>query len=220
MYALGANPWGVRLHRPQLSSSLTLYYFEKPTAYGLSTEGLVLQGPLFLMAGKSPLRMPFRPWEEPIPAEQLPKYFRRERGQFVEHRSGEVRVRPEPYEKRLLRVLLLARKNLADVLAREGNLAEAARLYESILRLDPWMAEEVSVVYPLAVVEVGLKRYDLAELRFKKALSLELSAAKRAEAYYFLAALCGNRPEAAEWKAKALASPDLSPELRAKIEGR
>jgi hypothetical protein len=82
------------------------------------------------------------------------------------------------------------------------------------------MEEEPTVVLPLAVLYVGLQQYDKAEARFKQGLELDLTPGKRAEAYYFLTALCGNRPEAAEWKAKALASPDLAPQLRAKLEGR
>jgi tetratricopeptide (TPR) repeat protein len=159
-------------------------------------------------------------WKEPIPAEELPPLFRRARGQFVERTSTQVRVRPEPYEKRFLRVLLLARKNRAAGLFHKGEHAEAARLYESILALDPEMIEEPTVVFPLAILEVSLKRNDRAEARFKSALSLDLEPEQRARAYYFLAALCGSRPEAAEWREKAMASPDLAPELRRMLQGR
>ena len=82
------------------------------------------------------------------------------------------------------------------------------------------MNEEPTVVLPLAVAYVGMQKYEQAEALFKKAFALDLTPAKRAESFYFLAALCGNRPEAAEWRAKALASPDLAPELRQKLEGR
>ena len=63
-------------------------------------------------------------------------------------------------------------------------------------------------------------RVQQAEATFRKALEPDLPPAKRAEAYFFLAALCGDRPEAAQWKAKALASRDLPEPLRAKLEGR
>jgi tetratricopeptide (TPR) repeat protein len=121
---------------------------------------------------------------------------------------------------RLLRVLLLARKNKADALAKKGEFDQAVRLYESILALDLTMKDEPTVLFPLAVLEVGMKRFESAEARFKQALSAGLEGEPRARSYFFLSALCGNRPEAAEWKAKALASPDLVPELRAKLEGR
>ena len=160
------------------------------------------------------------PWKEPVPAEDLPKLFHRERGQFVDKKWFEIKVRPEPYEKRLLRLFLLARKNRADELTREGNPLAAAPLYESIFKLDPWMEEEPTAVLPLATIYVALKKYDQAEAWFKKSLSLDLTRDKRAEVYYFLAALCGDRPEGAQWKEKALQSPDLAPQLRARLEQR
>jgi len=160
-------------------------------------------------------------WKEPLAAEHISRLFRRTRGQFVDRSNPfNTVVRPEPYEKRLLRLLLLARKNQADAEAAKGDLPQAMRLYESILALDPEMREESSVVLPLATVYVGLAQYPKAEATFKKALELDLLPSKRAEVYYFLTALCGDRPEAAEWRAKALASPDLLAPLRAKLEGR
>lgn len=186
-------------------------FFEKPP----SPVHFHADGPLFhggdLWLGR---------WEEPIPAEQLPGLFRRSRGQFVERTATEVRVHPEPYEKRLLRVMLLTRKNWADERAKKGDLAEAARLYETLLALDLSMREDSTVLFPSAILDVGLKRYERAEERFKQALTSGLDGEKRARACYFLSAICGSRPEGAEWKAKALASPDLAPELRAKLEDR
>ncbi|HVR87345.1 MAG TPA: DUF2723 domain-containing protein [Planctomycetota bacterium] len=189
-------------------------YFEKPPSPE-DSKTLRREGPLFHRGEGSP-----GSWTEPLPAEVLPSTFRRSRGQFVERTATEVLVRPEPYEMRLLRVLLLARKHKADALAKKGELDEAARLYESILALDPNMKDEPTVLFPLAILEVGMKRFKSAEARFKQALSAGLEGEPRARAYFFLSALGGNRPEAAEWKAKALASPDLVPELRAKLEGR
>jgi len=162
-----------------------------------------------------------KPWKEPIAAEHVPRFFRRARGQFIDRsRLFEIRVHPEPYENRLLRLLLRARKTQADEDAAAGKLLPASQLYESILALDPEMRQEPTVVQPLAVVYVGLKQYEKAEAMFRRALALDLLPAKRAEAYYFLAALCGARPEAAEWRAKALGSPDLPGGLRSKLEGR
>jgi tetratricopeptide (TPR) repeat protein len=159
-------------------------------------------------------------WKDPFPPESLPGLFRRARGQYVERIGDTVHVRPEPYEKRLLRALLLARKSSAHYQATRGRIAEAARLYESIPALDPDLKDEVSIVFPLAVLDAGLMRLDRAEAGFKKALTLDPEPNIRAQAYYFLALLCGNRPEAAEWRAKALATPQLPQELRGKLEGR
>jgi tetratricopeptide (TPR) repeat protein len=173
----------------------------------------------YVPANETPVDDP-RYWREPMAPEDVIRAFRRERGQFVEPKAGGIRVRPEPYEKRLLRLILLIRRNQALIRTREGNLAEAERLYDSVLALDPWMRDDGTILMPLAVVKAGLQKYDRAEELFKTALTCELEPKRRAEASYFLSALCAGRPEGAEWKAKALASPDLAPELRAKLEGR
>jgi hypothetical protein len=217
----------IRIIAPHRSESVMLNslrfmqdtYFE--SAIG-ARWGYVPAGPLFRKMRKDETLTTFEEWKEPMPAEEIPKLFRRARGQFLERREGEFHVIPEAYEHRLLRALMLARKNKADIRAREGRHAEAAALYESILKLDPWLEQEPTAVYPLAVTYVGLQKYEEAEKTFKKALQLDLDQdpVLRAQAYYFLAALCGNRPEAAEWKAKALASKDLPSELRKKLEGR
>jgi hypothetical protein len=158
-------------------------------------------------------------WREPAVPEEVIKSYRRERGQFVEAHGGTIRVRSEPYEKRLLRLILLMRKNSARAWARtQPKIAEP--LYDSILALDPWTREDADFLMLVAVVKVAMKKYPRAEELFKSALNAEPEPKKRAEAYYFLAALCGDRPEGAEWKAKALADPNLASELRAKLEGR
>ncbi len=180
-------------------------------------------GPLFRYSGSPGPPVDLNYWGEPIRAEEIPKLFRRERGQFVERRDGQVRVRPEPYEKRLLRLLLLSRKNLAWVKSKEGRLDEAAKLYQSILSLDPWLRDDPSILAPLAVVEAGLGKLDDAEARFRKVLALRPDPEAEAQALYFMVALCaanGRNLESAEWKAKALAHPALAPELRAKLQGR
>jgi len=117
-------------------------------------------------------------------------------------------------------VILLIRRNRAALLAKSGQLAEAERLYESIFALDPWTRDDGEFLMSVAVVEAGLGKQSRSEELFKSALAGELSPAKRAEAFFFLTALCGDRPEGAEWKAKALADPNLAPKLRAKLEGR
>jgi len=183
-------------------------YYELPQVLQKEAVTVAAEGPL-IRWGPGPLRE----WPEPVRAEDLPAQFRRARGQSAA-------FRPEAYEMRFLRVLLLARKSLAETRAREGRFPEAAGLLESIFALDPGSKEDASIVFPLAVVDVGMNRFDQAEAHFKTALSGQLTPEQRARAFYFLAALCGSRPEGAEWKARALASPDLAPELRAKLEGR
>ena len=129
------------------------------------------QGAFFKVARESDkLVIDPRHWQESIPAEAVAASCRRARGQFFERREeGITAVRPEPYEKRLLRLLLLARKNLAELRAREGKHAEAAALYESILKLDPWMGEEPTAVLPLATL-CRAQKFEQAEAMFRRRL--------------------------------------------------
>src|SRR5262249_26889732 len=155
-----------------------------------------------------------------IRAEDVARQFRRERGQFVEFSGGEVRVRPEPYEQRLVRPLLLWRKNLAEALVLTGAPdahRRSVELYESILALLPRAREDPSVVCPLAVAYAQLRRYDRAAAVFRDALRLELPGRTRVEAYSFLIRLAlaeGRTLEAGEWRMKALADRALDGESR------
>lgn len=196
-------------------------YAEWPAAVSSPGWSFMPAGSLFKLVRDGQQKIDLKRWREPIPAEEVPALFRRRRGQYVDHtRPGRLSVRPEPYEQRLLRVLLRARANLAFLHTRAGNLPEALRLYESIERLDPDADRDATLHLQFAVCEIGLAKYEPAEKRLKKMLTLDCEERQRAEAYYFLTGLTGARPEAAEWKAKALASPDLAPELRARLQGR
>jgi tetratricopeptide (TPR) repeat protein len=158
-------------------------------------------------------------WDEPIPAEEVPKFYRRARGQNVFWEGGRYHFTPEPYEVRLLRTLLLARRYHALALARDGKLTEAVNLYDSIFRIRPSWRDDAPLAYSVAVLYVGLARYAEAEAAFKRILTLEGSQGFQPQIYYFLTGLCGDRPEAAEWKAKALKHPSLPMELRLKLNG-
>ena len=144
----------------------------------------------------------------------------------MEYRSGEILLKSEAYERRLLRELLRARKNLADWSAQSGTpegLERCVELYESILQLDPWMKEDPGAVVPLARAYYELKRFDRAEPLFRRALELPLPPRIRGHLLVLLAEICeeGKRPgEAARWKAAALAVPELPDELRLRLEGR
>ncbi|HLY73771.1 MAG TPA: DUF2723 domain-containing protein, partial [Planctomycetota bacterium] len=200
-----------------------LWYYERPRfeeSGGKSDQefllpaGPMMRGPLLPGESLDPAI-----WDEPIPAEEVPSLFRRARGQFVHRDLDRLAVHPEPYEMRLLRTLLLARWYHAVVLSREGKLADAARIYESIFRSQPSMRDVPSLAYSAAVVEVGLGRYAAAEAEFKRLLALPVGSDQQARICYFLTGLCGQRPEAAEWRARALANPDLPADLRQKLTG-
>src|SRR6185295_2990219 len=95
----------VDLHSPFVSVTYTgsdhdpldAFYEHVP----LGEVKVVPDGPLLRWQSGTPAK-----WSEPVPAEEFSKLFRRARGQQVERTEAEVRVRPEPYEMRFLRVLL------------------------------------------------------------------------------------------------------------------
>jgi tetratricopeptide (TPR) repeat protein len=209
----------IESHPP--SQGPCLFYYERPpydviqsalsSGENIAPAGAMTRDPLQPKEKADPAM-----WNEPIPAEDVPKLYRRSRGQSFDIDGS---PHPEPYEIRLLRTLLLARQYHAIMLSREGNYREAARLYESILTLQPSLRDDVDYLYDLAVVDVGLGRYPEAEATFKRILNLPRAYRHEYMAYYFLTGLCGNRPEAAEWRAKALKHPNLPMELRLKLSG-
>jgi len=188
---------------------------------------LLPAGALFKVTRPNENRIDLEYWREPIQAEDVAAGFRRARGQFADISDGRLlAVRPEPFEMRLLRILLLGRKNLADVLVRYGGpdaLGRASRLYESILELLPAAREDPIVVVSLAVAYARLKQYDRAENTFRKALDLDLPAATRLDAYASLERMSieqGHADAAAEWRSKALADPRLDESARKALGSR
>lgn len=170
---------------------------------------LVPAGHLLKLVPRDEQRTDPKYWKAPVEPESLPGQYRRERGQYVGRNGADLDLRPEAYERRLLRELLRARKNLADWRALSGTeegQRRCAELYESILALDPWMKEDPGAVVPLARSYFFLKRYDLAEPWLKKSLGLPLPGRIRGQICLLLAEICSaqNRPEeATRWREQA-----------------
>jgi hypothetical protein len=203
-------------------------FFERPPGPDLLRPDwtLIPAGQLLKMTPRGEQRIDPKYWKTPVEPESLPGAYRRERGQYVATQPGGVLLRPEAYERRLLRELLRARKNLADWRALSGTregLERSAELYESILALDPWMKEDPGAVVPLGRAYYGLRRFDRAEPLLRSALDLPLPPRIRGHLFVLLMEICdaGKRPEeAARWKASALAVPELSEDLRRQLQGR
>jgi tetratricopeptide (TPR) repeat protein len=91
--------------------------------------------------GRWPEEPDLRHWAFAAGAEEVPARYRRWRGQ----RNAEIdhvdRIIPEPYERRLLQLMLQARRGLADWNHERGGWREAIGLYESIRALDPEAAD-------------------------------------------------------------------------------
>lgn len=200
-------------------------YFEVPPPTELAGTDLALTpaGPMMQLRPKCSAAMDARFWKAPVEPEDLPALCRRERGQFIEYVPDGVRIGPEAYERRLMRELLRARKFLAEWHGRAADpdrLRRAVELYESILQLDPRSRDDVSVVLPLGVALLRLKQPGRAEPRLRAAVALDLPPALRALATVALVDACrdsGKTREAEEWKARALALPELTDEQRRRL---
>jgi len=139
-----------------------------------------------------------RHWEYPVTAESVAAGFRRERGQ----RSAEVdlqdRLLPEAYERRLLVFLLAARRNLADWNHERGGWREAARLYGSILELDPVQERDAVLQFRLGDSLSAMGEAGRAETILERSLGLGLPAVLRASAHVRLAEILRSRGEEEE----------------------
>ncbi|HEX7900305.1 MAG TPA: DUF2723 domain-containing protein [Planctomycetota bacterium] len=188
---------------------------------------LVEWGPLWILARKGEGKPDPKAWEGLPRAEDVPALFRRARGQDVRvGKDGRLETRAEPYERRLLLLLLRARVHLAAVRMRERTpeaLREAAGLLESILRLDPAGLEA-----PVVLVRYGTALYALgrdagAATAFQEALGLELPARDRAEAFVYLALLArkkGDEAGAERLGRQAVETPGLDAATKREMESR
>jgi hypothetical protein len=90
-----------------------------------------------------------RYWTFPVEPEQIAP--RRARGQAVRLTRDGMTVEPEPYERRLVTVLLQARYRLASAMLESQHFTEAVRLGESIERVDPGFAAKADLAHVLGI---------------------------------------------------------------------
>lgn len=153
-------------------------YFEVPPPAEMLPAGwrLVPAGPLTRLARMEGAEIDPRAWEFPVSPEEVRARYRRARGQRVFESPGEVRTRPESYERRLLVLLLRARMHRAEWHVERGEYGPAAELYESILALDPETQELPEVLYPLAVSYRALGRPERARFLLERLRALGVEA--------------------------------------------
>ncbi len=184
---------------------------------------IVPAGPYFRLMPKGAEQIDRRYWETPFEAEAVIAMCRGERGQKLDSGPDGLVVTPEAYERRVFRMLLQASKNLADWLGHSADpdkLRRCVELYERLARLDPGYERDISLVLPLGISQLRLKQPAAAEPWLRKAVALEAPAPLRARAMVGLVEVClasGRASEAAEWKARALALPELEEELRKRL---
>jgi hypothetical protein len=208
-----------------VSPSRPVYFEVAPPEELLRPDYVVVPaGAYFVMTPKPGAQINSRYWASPFEAEDVVPWCRRERGQHNERSSAGVFVRPVAYERRLIYALLQARKNLADWLARSSDpakLQRSAELYESLPQTEPEYAHDITLVLPLGIVWLRLKQPARAEPWLRKMVALEAPSPLRARAMIGLVEVClasDRAAEAGEWKARALAIPDLEEELRKRLE--
>lgn len=200
-------------------------YFEFPPPEELVRPdfSIVPAGALSRMVPRGQEKIDRKFWSTPVEAEELIPLCRRARGQRIEYLPGGLLIEPEAYERRLIRMLLKARKNLADWHGHSSDperMRRAAELYESLIRLEPRFAEDVSVIVPLGVTYLRLKQPEQAELWLRRSMSLELAPALRALATVALFEACrdsGRTKDAEIWRAKAVELPGLTDDLRRRL---
>jgi len=184
---------------------------------------IVPAGPYFRLVPKGAEQIDRRYWDAPFEAEDVVAMGRRERGQKVEPGPHGLVVSPEAYERRVLRMLLQARKNLADWLGHSADpdkLRRSVELYESLPRLEPGYDRDISLVLPLGIAYLRLKHPELSEPWLRKAVGLDAPTPLLGRAMAGLVEVClagGRSAEAADWKAKALGLPDLDEDLRRRL---
>jgi hypothetical protein len=207
------------------STSRPVYFEAAPPSELLRPDlTLVPAGPMMRVSRRGEEKVEARFWAGPISAEEVVSLCRRERGQRVYFAPGAIRVEPEAYERRLLRILLKSRQNLADWHGRSSHperLRRAVELYESLLPFDPGYAEDVSVAIPLGVCYLRLKEPQKASRWLSPAVVRDLEPPLRAMALVALYEAyrdSGRTSEAEQTRLRALAIPGLAQDLRRRLE--
>jgi hypothetical protein len=161
-----------------------------------------------------------RHWAFAADAEAVAGRFRRARGQRETEIDHVDRLVPEAYERRLLQLMLQARRSLADWNFERGGWKDAAALYESIASLDPEAEKDGRLLFRRG--ECRLRRGEEgAEMLLSRALQAGLPAVERASAHVFLAGRARERGDEAGARAHldaASAVRTLPDDVRERLE--
>jgi tetratricopeptide (TPR) repeat protein len=193
-----------------------------PSARGLREEvSAVPAGPLWKVVRRGTGTIDPRYWEAPLGPEEVRGRFRRARGQEVRYESGTVEVLPEPYEQRLLRLLLRARLHLAMTQVQFGNFPKALELYQEAERLDPHLRQDPGFLTSLGRAAYGLKDRRRAQECFQDVLRRGSDPLQIVEAHRYLGRIAreeGRKDDARLEYRQALDMPGIEPRLRREIE--
>lgn len=199
------------------------------TLYALPTDrlpaGLVLspRGPVLKLVPPAEDRLDSAWWQFPIEAEQVPALYRRRRGLSAAYANNVFTVEHEAYERRLLKAILKARIFLADWHFRRGGAEAAARLYESILPLDPDSHRNERMIHSLGLAYLSLGRDDKAEVALRTCAEIALNPWTKASSLLGLGDVArkhGNAEKARGYYQDAARIPGLTPEQRREVDRR
>lgn len=204
-----------------------IFFSEKPPAEALRPDyAAVPAGPYWKLVRRGSERIDPRYWIFPVEAEEARRHYRRARGQVLEYGPHGVDVVPDFYERRLVFLLLRARKNLADWEWATGSpqsLERSARLYLSILHVAPELEEDPGLPYRLGVALVATGRAGEAEPFLRRAAAGAETPTLEAGALLHLGEIArsrGREKEAQSLFRQALDVHGVDPELRREIERR
>lgn len=182
---------------------------------------LVPAGALWKLVRREDQKVDLRYWQFPIEPEEVRLKYRRERGQFVRTLPGQLMVKPESYERRFLRMLLHARRNLGEWLSHNRNHEQAVRVFESILRLDAEPLKEAEFAYCYAASVYGIGEFAKAEPFLRRALDLATFPERRSSLLLYLAKIYRGRKcedQARQYFEAALSVPGIDPATRTQIQ--
>jgi hypothetical protein len=169
-------------------------------------------------------RIEERYWKFPLEPEDIRPQYRRARGQEVTYAAEGVRVKPQVYEARIAALILRARQRLAMAHFQEQHFAEAARLFESIVRYsDEEFSENPEVLHLLAISTYGAGQFDRAEPYLRRSAQVSVRRENQATALYYLgeiAFLRGDLEGSRRYREQALQVPGLDPATLRELERR
>ncbi len=158
-----------------------------------------------------------------LPMEPSDVRLRRARGQIVNAGPAGIRVRPEPYEHRLLAALSKARRAEADHLVRNGTYDRAETIYTMLREVDPSSRGDRSLALALVACKIRLGRgaegHDLLEAVLRSDPPPDVRAEALCLRGEFLRSQ-GRKADAEASFREALAPPGLDPRKREDIERR
>ena len=166
-----------------------------------SRTALVPAGVLWKLVPAGEQNLDLKYWNFPVEPEDIQGRVGRSRGLRLVRIGDRLVASPEPYEDRLLDLLLKGRMALGDVYVLTGRYSEAVRLLESVRGMDPDYDNHPALLYSLGQAYRGLRNDRAAEPLLRRALHLGLAAGSRGWAFYYLGEICEKEGKTTEAEA-------------------